>query len=332
MSSDRQGLSQVSNLHREISVESFVVTYQCQMMSDGQLAIPPANGRFRRALRVIWRVLRKPTTVLSLFGLVGFVIDMCIKPISNSALILLLVAAFPWLLRIVKRLKVGEFLEIETASAEEAQAKLQKEAEEANEVEGDQVLPDATTVPVIPAAPADASGIPPPASTTVTPNLPRSEFNAPESSISASVGATKTTISQVYSVESLVLDYLQRLMEVPFQRYVRLGAQTLDAVALTEPPTIIEVKYISVKANYFRRIREVIAQLHMYSHEWRRRKSVRANVILVLASELLEKSTEFRNLCSSANNAQIASGGSIEIMTLSLPSVRQEFGLDETPG
>lgn len=214
----------------------------------------------------------RPAVIISCIGIAGFIIDMTLKPVSNAGLILLLAAASPWIIKTVKRLKVGEYLEIETLTQSEAERKLEKEAEEvlAEDPVASPIAPGASREP----APGIAVG-----------------------SRSPDRGRIQSMMRNMRITETMALDWLERQLDVPVRRSVRVENIELDGLALTEPkPTIIEIKYAQSSKDISRRIRAAREQLNAARHRWRSRTGVDAGQMLILVTSAQPGDDEFAKL------------------------------------
>lgn len=72
------------------------------------------------------RWMKRPTTIVSVIGVVGLSIDLFWKPLTTGALVMLGLIALPWLLKIVKRAKIAG-VELEAQSPDEVEERIERE-------------------------------------------------------------------------------------------------------------------------------------------------------------------------------------------------------------
>lgn len=65
-----------------------------------------AQVRYERLHKWLRAFLQRPQQVIALVALLGFLIDLAIKPISNAGLILIVLALSPWITRIIKTIEL----------------------------------------------------------------------------------------------------------------------------------------------------------------------------------------------------------------------------------
>lgn len=245
----------------------------------------------------MWSAARQPGVVVSFIGIVGFIIDMWVKPVSNAGLILLLAASCPWLLKLVKRLKVGDYLELEPLTPAEIEQKLDTEAAE--------LVQEATPKR------AETGEIATAKKPTRTPAKAKA---APKPTIDL-IGQTRR---HLYLTDQLVLDRLEAEFGVEFRRNVRLGAFELDAVAMTKPiPTLIEIKVVRSSTHIQRRLREAIDHLRTARHEWRRASGEAPRSLLVVAPLMAAHDPDYPMLQTLVSNMSQSSLYDIEIKLVS---------------
>lgn len=238
--------------------------------------------KLRSLSRRLLHALTRPAAIISIIGIVGFAIDMLVKPISNAGLILLLAASSPWILKTVKRLKVGDYLEFESLSPSEAQRKLQAEAEE---LLAESVEPSTNTKQI-----DDVEGEPPPA--------PRIAEGA--LAITPDMDNVLAAMRGINLTERLVLDWLEGQLGVTVRRNVRLGNLELDGLAFTKPvPTLIEIKALNSSPNLSRRLRSARATLNGARREWVHMRSEEPRLLLILTTTSQPGEAEYNEILKS---------------------------------
>jgi hypothetical protein len=201
-------------------------------------------GDFRKSQRY-------PVLVVALIGFAGFLLDYLWKPISTSGLILLALAATPWLIRVIKlkRGKVGgwEFEVADAAAPATTGARLAEEiAEETAEgVENPELPLQEPEQPVLAEAP---------------PPTDEAESNAPSTRRTSGwspelTSAHETRVARAYLAEGLVFQELQREFGGFVQREVLLGSTNVDGIIVTDRGAIaVEVKLVKDLRNWQNRV------------------------------------------------------------------------------
>lgn len=226
---------------------------------------------------------------------------MFVKPISNAGLILLLAVAAPWILKTVKRIKVGEYLEFENLSPSESERKLETEAQE--------LLEDDVSLEEAEAKEATSS-----IDTTFL--IPSTE-------------RIKEIMRNIRITESIVLDWVERSLGVPVRREVRMGDFAIDGVALTKPvPTIVEVKVLSRSREVTRRLREVTDTLNKARQEWRFAKSEWPRAMVVLATNSSPEEQEYEDLL---RRVEMYERGNVDGVEIKLFSMSDLLGMPPRP-
>ncbi|MGE5475153.1 MAG: hypothetical protein ACM3Q1_00730 [Bacteroidales bacterium] len=65
-----------------------------------------AQVRYERHVKWLRAFLQRPQQVIAAVALIGFLVDLAIKPISNAGLILIVLALSPWITRIIKTIEL----------------------------------------------------------------------------------------------------------------------------------------------------------------------------------------------------------------------------------
>lgn len=174
-----------------------------------------------------------PTYVLAGVGLAGFCVDMFLKPISNSALILLGVACSPWLTRLITSAEIAGF-KLALAPPAPPQSTGEKLAHEAAEAQEPPELAQEQHNDVIMGDAAEDGRQAPPAE--------------PITGSGGSTFAPGQNLAAAYLLEGLVAEELQRELSGLIQRGVRLErpdgvTSEVDALIIRENETVVlEVK------------------------------------------------------------------------------------------
>ena len=197
---------------------------------------------------------RYPVLIVALIGFVGFLLDYLWKPISTSGLILLGLAATPWLIKVIK-LKKGklagwEFEVADPAAPASTGARLAEELAKAGEepVDGELPLPEPEQQPAMP------QEAPP----------PDQQLNAqpPDLSSERRASSHETRVARAYLAEGLVFQELQREFGGFIQREVRIGATEIDGIIATSRTAIaVEVKLVKDLRNWQSRVAEAAHHL-----------------------------------------------------------------------
>lgn len=213
-------------------------------------------GSAPRKLTEFRRTPRFPVLVVAFIGFTGFLLDYLWKPISTSGLILLGLAAAPWLIRVIK-LKKGkfggwEFEVADTAAPASTGARLAEELAEAVEEPADAELP--LTDPEQPVGPA---GAPPAQSVDERVAASNVEWNA------SLLSSHETRVARAYLAEGLVFQDLQREFGGFIQREVRIGSVMIDGIIATASggAVAVEVKLVRDLRNLQNRLVDAAYQL-----------------------------------------------------------------------
>jgi Holliday junction resolvase-like predicted endonuclease len=214
--------------------------------------------------------------VICSIGLFGFAIDMLVKPISNAGLILLLAASTPWVLKTVKRLKVGDYIEFENLTLSEAERKLKSEAVE--------LLEDAPHVAEQPPADDGQTAQQNDAPANIAPILP-------------DVKRVMAAMREINLTERMVLDWLEGQLGVEIKRNVRLGQVELDGVALTSPaPTLVEIKAIQSPSGARKRFHTAIVHLRKAKNAWRQSHGGDPELLIIFTTNAQPDQPEYLEL------------------------------------
>lgn len=253
----------------------------------------------------LFHAITRPASIISFIGVGGFIIDMTLKPVSNAGLILLLAAASPWIIKTIKRLKVGDYLEIETLTQSEAERKLEKEAEEALAEE-----PEVAQNETIANANDPVADTPTSETARLTPDRDK----------------LKSVMRSIKITEAMALDWAERQLGVPVQRQVRVENIELDGVALTKPtPTIIEIKNLSTTIHADRRVREALNRLTEAKYRWKKRTGDIPSRMLILITSVQPGDEEYAKLQRLIDRMQLRSEPSFHIRIISATDI----GLDQ---
>lgn len=251
------------------------------------------------------RSLTRPPVVISIIGIAGFAIDMVVKPISNAGLVLLLAAAAPWLLKTIKRLKVGDYIEFENLTPSETERKLTAEAEELLDSQ------DSEKLSVDDHAVVD-SGL------RVTSSCGVSE----KFSLRPDSDRLREAIRHVALTEKYVLDWLEGQLGVEIRREVRVGGVMLDAVAMTKPePTLIEIKAIRSAYNISRRLREAFDHLAAASKTWFRAHGTDTKLMVILSTPFTPDEVEYEAIIDRVSEIERRSAVPVSIKVITASDI-----------
>lgn len=173
------------------------------------------NGLSHRVWTGLIAGLKTPLIMLPSIGMAGFLADYFFRPISVVGLALLGVAAAPWLIQILKRLKVGSF-EVETLplSREEKEIKIEEEIKENEPLAGKDI--------------------------TTKAQVSKPSFESPK--------PVRFGREKFVAAESAILDWLTREFDAPVRPQVKVGPFYLDAIIDKGADKIlveIKVAYVS---------------------------------------------------------------------------------------
>ncbi len=199
---------------------------------------------------------RYPVAVIAVLGFGGFVLDYCWKPISTVGLILLGLAASPWLMRVI-RVKKGTLAgwEIELGYPSAPMETGERLAEELRE-EADAPLvepgPTSAAEPETDELPPEGKSDPPP-----------SEEPSPASHVKDTRFQDRNAqIARAYMIEGLVFQELQRELGGTIQRQVKIGQFAIDGIVFgPSGPVAVEVKIVSTGRSFRNRLIVSTAQL-----------------------------------------------------------------------
>lgn len=235
---------------------------------------------------VLRRLFDNPLYVVGGIGLVGFLIDMCVKPISNAGLILLGLASSPWLTKLIKSAKVAG-VELEMAPPAPREATGARLAEEIGSQPVDQ-LPAS--------APSGAS------------EGAQAHPAAPITGTGGNLYAPSDRLALAYLAEGLVLQELQREVGGLLQRNVDIGthgnARQLDGLIVASDATIaVEIKLFIGRPP----VKAIITQLHerleFVPFELRKRGYTNPRVVIAIIT--YDDSSEYTELFEALSNPRI---------------------------
>ncbi|WP_306095575.1 hypothetical protein [Qipengyuania flava] len=230
-------------------------------------------------------LLKAPSVMLPIIGIAGFAADYFYKPITLVGLALLAFAATPWLLMILKKVKIaGVEVELLPQTKEERRQRLQKEVQEISEDDSRASL-WASNLKEFPASFSHQLG-------------ERRKVEAEEKAVAIQVDSYR-------EAEKKVLRWLERAYKGSVRPEVKFGPFYMDAIIDTKfERLLVEIKIIAKRSRFQdilrNGLRQVINARNFYALTSEGR-GVRALLVVAYADEDKELASGLHELREELN-------------------------------